>query len=371
MDVKSALVHDWLTTDGGSEKVLSSISKIFPSPIYTLVHNKNFDTRKYFNNCKIHTSFIQNLPFAQKQYRNYLPLFPLAVEQFDLREYDLILSSSHSVAKGVLTNANQLHICYCHSPVRYAWDLYHQYLEESNLNKGLKSLLVKTILHYLRNWDITSLPRVDYFIANSSYIAKRLNKLYNREAKVIYPPVNVDEFNIKTTKEDYFVTISRMVPYKKIDLIVEAFNEMPEKKLIVIGDGPDFYKIKKKAKRNIELMGYLSFDRVKILLEGARAFMFAAEEDFGIVIVEAQACGTPVITFGKGGALETVESGKTGLFYKSQTKISIINAVKEFEKSKHNYDPEYIGAHAQKYSTKRFINEYRDFVSQKVSLFYK
>lgn len=369
---KSALVHDWFYTNGGAEKVVQSFININPNfDVFGLIdYLSEEDRNEIINGKAVSTSFIQNLPTSKSNHRKFLPLFPLAIEQFDLSEYDLILSSSASVAKGVLTHSNQLHICYCHSPMRYAWDLYHQYLNEANLNSGIKSWIAKYFLHKIRLWDVISTNRVDYFIANSNYIAKRIKKIYNRDAIVIYPPVNTENFELIEEKEDFYLAVSRMVPYKKMDLIVEAFSEMPDKKLIVIGDGPEFKKIKSKATKNIILLGYQPFEVLKEYMQKASAFVFAAEEDFGIVPVEAQACGTPVIAYGKGGSLETVIDRKTGLFFYKQTIEAIKNAIILFEESKEDFNPFIIREHALNFSTERFEKEMKEFIADKLNDFY-
>lgn len=367
--MKVALVHDWLPLMGGAEKVLAGIYELYPSTIYTLIKDEKKLKETVFEKADIKTSFIQRLPFGKTQYRNYLPFFPLAIEQFNLSGYDLIISSSYAVAKGVLTNANQLHICYCHSPARYAWDLYHPYLKEAKLSTGIKGAMAKIILHYIRMWDILSINRVDYFIANSHYIAKRIKRVYNMEAIVIYPPVDVDKFELCTNKEDFYLTASRMVNYKRIDLIVEAFSKMPDKTLIVIGDGPEFKKIKSQATKNIKILGYQPFEVLKNYMQRAKAFVFAAEEDFGIIPVEAQACGTPVIAFKKGGAMETIIDQKTGLFFNLQQTTSIIDAVNEFENKISNFDPSIIRASVEKFSKQRFQREMKEFIENKYSDF--
>lgn len=366
--MKVALIHDWLTVIGGSEKVFKEITLLFPeADIYTLVARKETITTLCLDQHSITTSFIQRLPFAQTRYRSYLPLFPLAIEQFDLSGYDLIISSSHAVAKGVLTNPNQIHVCYCHSPIRYAWDLHYQYLEGADLHRGLKGILVKYILHRIRLWDVISTNRVDHFIANSIYISKRIKKIYNRESTVIYPNVAVSDFQVVEQKDDFYVTCSRFVSYKKIDLIVKAFNKMPEKKLVVIGDGPDFKKIKKLANKNIVLLGYLPFEMLKYYLSKAKAFVFAAEEDFGILPVEAQACGTPVIAFGRGGVTETVINNRTGIYFYEQTVSSIIDAIIVFEKNKGIFNPEEIAKQASLFSAQRFRQELSTYLSTVMS----
>lgn len=364
-----ALVHEWLSEWGGAEKVLEAIHSLYPGSIYTLVKNPEVLKGSFLDDCTIHTSFIQRLPYSKTKYRNYLALFPMAVEQFNLSQYEVVISSSYAVAKGVLTNANQLHICYCHSPVRYAWDLYHQYLQEANLTKGLKGWLVKIILHYIRLWDYTTANRVDHYIANSAFIARRIRKVYNRKATVIYPPVDVDLFELYGPKEEYYLTASRMVPYKKINLIVEAFSQMPDKRLVVIGDGPDYKKIKAIATPNIELLGFQQFEVLRHYMQRAKAFVFAAEEDFGITPVEAQACGTPVVALGKGGALETVIPYKTGLFFKEQTPECLRESIREFERIAKELDPKLIRENAERFSRPRFLAEFQTFVEARIREF--
>jgi glycosyltransferase involved in cell wall biosynthesis len=361
-----ALVHDWLTTIGGAEKVLEALVETFPAKLFTLVQDQEKLQGTPFEEMEVKTSFIQKLPRAHLKYRSYLPLFPLAIEQFDVSDFDLVISSSHSIAKGVLTHADQVHICYCHTPMRYAWDLYQQYLRESKLKSGVKGAIAKCFLHYLRMWDAHSSTRVDAYVANSHYVARRIHKLYEKEADVIYPPVDVDYFSLFEEKEDYYVTASRMVPYKKMDLIVEAFSEMPDKKLIVIGDGPEMEKIKKKAKKNIELLGYQSNDMLLFYLQRAKAFVFAALEDFGILPVEAQGCGTPVIAYGKGGARETVIENETGIFFNEQTVSSLISAVKAFEIKE--FDPQKIRAHAEQFQPEIFKEKFRSLAMKTLEL---
>jgi len=368
--MKIAIVHDWFVTYGGAERVISEMLKMYPSAdlfaLYDFLPDVN---RPNIMNKKITTSFLQKFPFARKKYRSYLPLMPLAIEQFDLSGYDLVISSSTAVAKGVITGPDQVHIAYVNSPIRYAWDLSYQYLKESRLDRGLRGMIAKLILHYIRMWDFRTAYGVDYFIGNSKFITRRINKVYRRESTAIYPPVDTDSFTLETNKDDYYLTVSRMVPYKKMDKIVEAFSEMPDKKLIVVGDGPDFSKIEKKATSNIELVGFLSSDKIKEYMQKARAFVFSAEEDFGIVPVEAQACGTPVIAYGKGGALETVIENKTGLFFSAQTKDSIKSAVVEFESKLDQFDPNEIRKNALRFSPERFHTEFKDFVNQSINDF--
>ena len=330
--MRVAIVHDWLTTFAGAERVLEQMLKLYPqAEIFTLVDFLPVKDRGFLEKHRIHTSFIQNLPKASSGYRNYLPLMPLAIEQFDLSSFDLVFSSSHAMAKGVLTGPDQLHVCMCYSPIRYAWDLQHQYLNELGLTKGLKSAAVRALLHYIRLWDTRTSNGVDLFISISDFITRRIRKVYRREAVVVYPPVDFQGFTLEIDKEDFYFTASRMVPYKKIDLIVGAFSAMPERRLKVIGDGPEMSKILSKAGTNVELLGYQPFEVLRDHMQRARAFVFAAEEDFGIAPVEAQACGTPVIAYKKGGALETVKDGQTGLFFERQTTESIQRTVQSFE----------------------------------------
>ncbi len=371
--MKIAIVHEWFDSYAGSEKVLEQMLKVYPkADLFAVVDFLPQDERGFIQNKKVITTFIQGLPKAKNKFRKYLPLMPLAIEQLDLRKYDLVISNSHCVAKGVITGPNQLHISYVHSPIRYAWDLQQQYLEEANLQYGLEGWIAKIILHYMRLWDNRTANNVDYFISNSKYIAKRIQKCYRRTAEVIYPPVAVNDFTICKQKEDYYLTASRMVPYKKMDLIVEAFSKMTDKKLIVIGDGTQFEKVKSQAKKfeNIVLLGYQPFEVLKEKMQKAKAFVFAAEEDFGIVPVEAQACGTPVIAYGKGGALETVinydKENPTGIFFKEQTADSIVNAVKIFEKNITLFKPENCRKNAERFSEARFRNEFKQFIENKI-----
>lgn len=360
--MKVALVQDWLTEIGGAEKVFQAIHKLYPeADIYTLVYNKDVLDKLNIQESKTTASFIQKLPFGRKKYRNYLPFFSRAIESFDLSSYDLIISSSYSVAKGVLTHGNQIHICYCHSPVRYAWDLYHQYLKESNLQKGIKAKIVKHFLYKLRIWDVISTNRVDHFISNSNFIKKRIFKVYRRESETIYPPTIIDNFPFETKKADYYITCSRLVPYKKIDLIIETFKRFPDLQLKVIGDGPDMEKLRKLAPNNVQLMGFQKDKVLKKEISKAKAFIFAAEEDFGIVPIEAQACGTPVIAFGKGGSLETVIENVTGVYFKEQTVDSLSKAIKEFDLIQFN--PNTIREHALKFDIKEFNLRFSKFVT--------
>ncbi|MFL9907841.1 glycosyltransferase family 4 protein [Paraburkholderia sp. RL17-337-BIB-A] len=362
-----AVVHEWLTTYGGSERVLAQILRIWPeADLYSVVDFLAEEHRDALLGKHAITSFIQRLPRARRSYRTYLPLMPIAVEQFDLSGYDLVISSSHAVAKGVITGPGQLHVSYVHSPIRYAWDLQHQYLEEARLSSGIKSCIARSLLHYMRIWDQRTAHGVDLFIANSAYVARRIRKAYGYPAKVIFPPVDVARFTPGAVREDFYLTASRFVPYKKIALAVEAFAAMPTRRLVVIGDGPDFEKIRAIAPPNVVLLGYQPDDVLIDHMRRARAFVFVAEEDFGIVPVEAQACGTPVIAYGRGGALETVidsddRNVRTGLFFEHQSVEDIVDAVHRFEAAG-PFDASACRRNALGFSPERFRKEMLDAV---------
>lgn len=370
--LKVAIVHEWFVDYSGSERLVEQYLNVFPqADLFALVDFLPDDLRRFIKDKPVTTSFIQNLPGARKRYRSYLPLMPLAVEQFDLSEYDLIISNNHAVSKGVITGADQLHVCMCCSPIRYAWDLTHQYLRESGLTKGLKSWIIRYFLHKLRVWDHRTSNGVDNFIAISKFISRRISKVYGRESEVIYPPVDVEKFKLHEEKEDFYFTVSRMVPYKKMDLIVKAFSSMPEKRLIVAGDGPDFEKIKALAGPNVEMIGFQPYDSIVAHMQRAKAFVFAAEEDFGIVPVEAQACGTPVIAYGRGGAVETVSPGVSGLFFDNQTTESLIEAIHRFELHRDNFDPSIIRSNALGFSIDNFLDNFKKFMTEKLNEFYR
>lgn len=358
--LKVAVVCDWLTVYSGAEKVLGQVVQMFPDcDLFSLIDFYEGD-RSFLLGKQAKTSFIQRLPFARNKYRSYLPLMPIAIEQFDLSEYDLIISSSHAVAKGVITGPDQLHVCYIHSPIRYAWDLQAQYLCEAGLEKGIKGMMARIILHYIRSFDVRSSNGVDFFFSNSKFVARRVSKFYRRDSKVIYPPVDVEKFKMVTEKKEYYVTASRIVPYKRMDLLVEAFKDMPDKELFVIGGGPGFeaLAISSRGFNNIKVLGYLCFDELRVYLERAKAFIFAAEEDFGIAPVEALACGTPVIAYGKGGALETVIENETGIFFHSQSVEAIRESVHRFERISGDIRPERCRAQAERFSPEIFREKF-------------
>lgn len=356
--MKIAIVHEWLATYAGSERVVEQMLQLYPdADLYSVVDFLPEAERGFLQGRVPRTTFVQRLPFARRCFRAYLPLMPLAIEQLDLSAYDLVLSSNHAVAKGVITGPHQLHLSYVHSPMRYAWDLQHQYLAESGLLHGAKSAIVRALLHYLRTWDRQSAQGVDGFIANSRFIAERIRKVYRREATVIPPPVDVERFGLVREKEDYFLSASRMVPYKRVPLVVEAFAAMPDRRLLVIGDGPDFERVKRALPPNVSLLGHQPAAALVQAMQRARALVFAAEEDFGIAPVEAQACGTPVIAYGRGGSLETVRghgAQPSGLFFAEQSVDSIVDAVRRFDAQAERFTPEACRAHAMNFSTAAF-----------------
>jgi glycosyltransferase involved in cell wall biosynthesis len=357
--LKVAVVHEWLVNYAGSERVVEQFLLMFPqADLFSVVDFLTPEERGFLGGRTAKTTFIQNLPRAKKSFRSYLPLMPIAIEQLDMSGYDLILSSSHAVAKGVLTGPDQVHVSYVHSPIRYAWDMQHQYLDESGLTKGFKSGLARAILHYIRLWDSRTAAGVDVFVANSSFIGRRIRKVYRRESQVVFPPVDTNAFTLSDSKEDYYLTASRLVPYKKVPLIMEAFAKMPDKKLVVIGDGPEWDKAQLAKAPNVTMLGYQPFDALKKHMQSAKAFVFAAEEDFGITPVEAQACGTPIIAFGRGGALETVKGLETdqptGVFFAEQSASSIIEAVNAFEQNMHRFNSQACRQNAERFSVAQF-----------------
>ncbi|WP_213663204.1 glycosyltransferase family 4 protein [Stutzerimonas stutzeri] len=369
--MKIAIVHDWLVTYAGAERVLAALCETWPeADLFAVIDFLSDEDRARLGGKRATTTFIQQLPKARSAYQKYLPLMPLAIEQLDMSAYDLVISSSHAVAKGVLTGPNQLHISYVHSPIRYAWDLQHQYLHEASLDRGIKAKLARMLLHYMRMWDQRTASGVDEFIANSHFIAKRINKSYRRQSTVIYPPVDTSRFTLHEAKEDFYLTASRMVPYKKIPLIVEAFAAMPDKRLVVIGTGPEMERVREVAGANITLMGYQSDEVLRQYMQRARAFVFAAEEDFGIAPIEAQACGTPVIAFARGGVLETIRGLEhekpTGVFYPEQSIESIVAAVRTFETHRQRLSASNCRSNAERFGGERFKQEIKAFVEARI-----
>ncbi|WP_077342113.1 glycosyltransferase [Pseudocolwellia agarivorans] len=369
-ELSVGIVHDWLPVLGGAEKVVEQFSTIFPNnEIYTLFNFLNEADESFLNSKKINVSRLNKLPYVEKYYRNLLLMCTRHIEQFDVSKHEVVLSSSAALAKGVLTSVDQPHISYIHSPARYAWDLSHEYIENIQGNFSfLKREIAKELIYRFRSWDVRSTNTVDAILANSHFIQKRIFKIYRRKSKVIYPPVNIDKFSLYTgVREDYYVTASRLVPYKKIDLIVKAFSKTKERKLVVIGDGPELSNLKKIAGDNIEFVGYQEIDAMVSLIQRAKAFVFAAFEDFGILPVEAQACGTPVICYGFGGTAETVkplgQSDKpSGVWFLKQDEDHISKAVDEFEKNIDKFSESQCRDNAEFFGNNRFQAEISEFV---------
>ena len=375
--MKVALIHDWLTGMRGGEKVLEVFCELFPdADLFTLLHIKG-SVSKLIENRNIKTSFIQKLPFVEKKYRHFLPLFPSAIEQFDLGGYDLILSSSHCVAKGIIPSPDAVSISYVHTPMRYIWDMYYDYFGRGRAG-ALTRFAMLFVADYLRKWDVNSTNRCDYLIANSKHVASRIKRYYNRDADVIYPPVETKRFNISNALADYFLIVSAFVPYKRIDIAIEAFNKL-SLPLKIVGTGQDEKRLKGLAGKNIEFLGWRNEDELVELYSKCKALIFPGEEDFGIVPVEAMASGRPVIAYGKGGALETVmplnqgigvreqglEEKPTGVFFYEQTSEALRDAVHIFEKNSDKFDSEAIRSHALKFDRKIFKENISGYIAEK------
>jgi glycosyltransferase involved in cell wall biosynthesis len=373
-----AIVHDWLVTRGGAELVLDEITTLFPQAhVFTLIDRRpkarGVDgepaANRAIGSAQVTTSWLQRVPGIARNYRSWLPLMPLALRSLDVSGYDVVISNSHAVAKGICIRANQLHLCYCLSPMRYAWDLKEQYLREAGLDHGVKGALARTMLERMRRWDLANTPGVGAFATLSCYIGERIQRAYDRDSCVIYPPVDTDFFTPgDEVREDFYVTVSRFVPYKRMDMIVSAFRELPGRRLVVIGDGPDGAKVRAAAGPNVTLTGRLSREEIRSYLRRARAFVFAAEEDFGIAPVEAQACGAPVIAYGRGGALETVRgleaATPTGVFYAQQTADSLADAVRRFEALSRSIRSEECRDSALRFRAELFREAFRSFVDR-------
>ncbi|MGV3710369.1 MAG: glycosyltransferase [Gemmatimonas sp.] len=364
-DMRIALVHEWFVVPAGSEQVLQEIKAIFPqADVFCLVDKLKDEDRRTLGVGHPRTSFLQHIPGVERYYRWLLPIMPAAIERMDLSAYDIVISNSHAVAKGVRVREDALHLCHCNSPMRYAWDLREQYLREAGLDHGVKGWLAGKMLDRLRTWDAATSRRVDRFVANSNFIADRIRRCYDRTSTLIYPPVDTDYYTPGAQRTDTYVAASRMVSYKRIPAIVEAFRALPDRKLIVIGDGPDRDKVAAVAGPNVTLMGWQPREVLRSKLQEARAFLFAAEEDFGILPVEAQACGAPVIAFGAGGALETVVgtgANRTGTFFAEPTPSGIARAVREFE-AQPQPSIEACRLNAERFSVERFRRQFHDFV---------
>ncbi len=369
--MKINLVHDWLVDFGGAEKVLEALVETFNcEKIYTLFYNRENFSESPISQREIVTSFLDR-NFVKKRYRNFLAFFPFAIEQFCVDESDVLISSSHCVAKGIIPRAGQIHICYCHTPLRYAWDQSYDYLKLLKLTKGVKGTAVKIALHYLRIWDVASSQRVDYFISNSNFVGERIRKFYKRDSTTIYPPCDVEPLNEDLKKGEHFVFASRLVHYKRADLVIDVFNEL-KIPLKIIGDGPQYKELKEMASSNVTFLGYLNKNNLKKEIASSRALIFPPVEDFGILPVESQSLFTPVIAVKKGGSLETVIppdngdfSDATGIFFEEQTKESLKKGIEEFLKCEMNFKKEALIRNARKFSKERFVKEIKTFVKQK------
>lgn len=330
--LRVAVVHEWLETPLGSERYLAEVLGVLPqADVFAIVDFMPHAHRGFLGGRVVRTSFIQRLPLARRKFRSYLPLMPWAVEQFDMTGYDMVISNSHAVAKGVITSGNQLHVCICHSPMRYAWDLQHEYLQKSGLDHGARGLLARAMLHYLRMWDSRTANGVDSFIANSQFVAGRIRKAYRRQSEVVYPPVDVAYFTPGQKRRNFYLCASRLAPYKRVDAVVRAFGMMPHRRLVVIGEGGQMKQLRRLAGPNIEFLGWQSREALRDYMRKAKAFVFAASEDFGITTVEAQACGCPAIVLNHGGSAEIVIDRETGVFFDSPTPDAIVQAVEHFE----------------------------------------
>jgi glycosyltransferase involved in cell wall biosynthesis len=360
--MRVALVHDYLNQMGGAERVLLALHSLYPqAPIYTAIYDaERVDSR--FRSMDIRTSFMQRLPFVKHHHQPFLPLYPFAFEWMDLREYDLVISDSSAFAKGVVTRADALHVCYCHTPMRWAWN-FEEYIERERLGRLSRAMLLPVIT-WLRQWDYAAAARVDVFLANSPNVAARIAKYYRRKATVLPPPVDVWRYAIATTQDDYFLIVSRLVPYKRIDLAVKAFTRL-RLPLRIIGTGRDEEQLRRMAGKNVQFLGWRSDEEVRAQLMGCRALIFPGEEDFGLTPVEAHACGRPVIAYREGGACDTVIEGVTGLFFDEQTPDALVAAVRRFRDDQ--FDPHEIRRHAEHFDTRRFLDRFQHFVEARIS----
>nr|WP_317399069.1 glycosyltransferase [uncultured Gemmiger sp.] len=361
--LKVAIVHDWLVSYAGADRVVDCMHHVFPdAPIYTLVYDKK-KMPSWFRNYDIRTTWVQKIPFATKLYKKFLPLMPGAFEALDLSEYDLVLSSSSSCSKGVITRPDAVHICYCHTPIRYVWDFYYTYRDNAN---PLVRAVMPSQMHKLRQWDKCAADRVDYFIANSCYIAQRIKKYYRRDSDVIYPCVHINQSPF-VEKEDFYLVVGRFTWYKRMDLAVAACTKLG-RRLVVIGTGDEESRLKAMAGPTVEFKGGgLSDEEVRSYYLRAKAFLFPGEEDFGITPVEAQSAGTPVLAYGRGGACETVEDGRTGLLFHAQTVDSLADCIEKFEAEGVACSKEEIRAHSLRFSEERFETQLREYCERRVA----
>lgn len=358
--MRIALVHDYLNQYGGAERVLEAFTEIYPSaPIFTLIHDPK-KIRDAFSGKKIYTSFLQKIPWAKSHHRSFPLLMPIAIEKFDLSNYDVVLSDSASFAKGVITKPETLHICYCHTPPRYAWDDSHKYIKEFAMPK-LAKIFIPFFMNYIRLWDREASYRVDKFICNSNFVGQRIKKYYKRQAKVIYPPVDTKKFTLGDKISNYFLMVGRLLSYKRFDIGIKAFNKL-ELPLKIIGDGPERKKLEKLANKNIEFFGELDGEDLEKYYQRCQALIFPQEEDFGIVPLEAMACGRPVIAYRAGGVLESTKEGETGIFFDEQTPEYLIRAINNFTPTKFN--PKKIRDHVLKFDKELFKKKIKDFIKE-------
>ncbi|KTS11627.1 glycosyl transferase family 1 [Methylobacterium radiotolerans] len=370
--MRVAIVHDWLYIVGGAERVLEQLLRIYPdADVFALFDFLPDADRARLGYSQARTSFIQRMPFARTRHRNYLPLMPLAIEQFDLSAYDLVISSSYAVAKGVLTGPDQLHVSYIHSPMRYAWDMQHTYLRESGCDAGMKSLLARLILHRMRVWDFRTAAGPNAIVANSAFVARRIHKVYGRTAEVIHPPITLPTLRYDGLRANHFLVASRLVPYKNVEAVIRAFALLPDLELVVAGSGPDAARLREIAGPNVTFSGFVPDAELRHLMATARAFIFAAEEDFGIIVVEATSEGTPVLALGRGGARETVQTRgpqRTGMFFDVPEPEAIAECVRRFLLQESHFTREACWAQAETFSAELFRSRFSNFVDDQMAL---